>query len=212
MALVVSDLIEAARDLHPSFAGERQPAKPIYRFLTGWHRRSVQLIAEENVDLVLEEHEVSLPLADFDAGYSGIPDHLLLDHGGEVALGGTRTARFHLVDYSGRHQAPRWSGYFRNGTLYLVGEESWWSGASSISVPYVPMPTAITGKTDELLLPDDAYSWAVAAIASLMARRSKDETVDPSIYVADEKIEREDYLEAARARSRAKVVQTREVF
>lgn len=211
MALEVADLIEAAKDLHPSFARERQPVKPIYRFLTGWHRRAVQLVSDVNADLVLQTHAVSLPLTDFDAGYSGFPDHLLIDHGGEVGLGGTATARFNLIDYSARlGSVPRWSGYFYNDTLYLTGEESWWTRAESIEIPYVPMPADITVGADELLLPDDAYSWAVAAIGMHMARRSDE--VDAQEYRADERIERSDYLDAAGARGRAKVVQTREVF
>lgn len=212
MALAVADLIEAARDLHPSFARERQPVKPIYRFLTGWHRRAVQLVSERNADLLLQVHSVSMPLADFDAGYSSFPAHLLIDHGGKVVQGEVEE-RFHLIDYSARlGSVPRFSGYFYNDTLFLTGEESWWTAVDSIEVPYVPMPTDITAGTDELLIPDDAYSWAVAAIGMHMARRSQDETVMVQDYRADERIERGDYLDAAGARSRAKVVSTREVF
>ncbi|MFP3948893.1 MAG: hypothetical protein ACLFWG_09200 [Longimicrobiales bacterium] len=212
MALAVADLIEAARDLHPSFARERQPVKPIYRFLTGWHRRAVQLVADRNADLVLQVHSVSMPLGDFDAGYASFPDHLLLDHGGKVVQGDIEE-RFHIIDYSARlGSVPRWSGYFYNGTLFLAGEEAWWTAVDSIEIPYVPMPAAITASSDELLLPDDAYSWAVAAIGMHMARRTQDESVVVQDYRADERIERNDYLEAAGARSQAKVVQTREVW
>jgi hypothetical protein len=64
-----------------------------------------------------------------------------------------------------------YNAYVMNGTLMLVGGREDWSCVQGIELSYVPIPPALTARTDYFLLPDTALPLLVARGALFAASR-----------------------------------------
>src|SRR5690606_6050122 len=163
-------VIHAARDYHPAFTRVNAPDAPVLRFLSRYVRRLTADVLRIHPEAISVAEEITLPLADFDAGHT-LPAFPMI-HGGCVHLTGGIVDAFDLIDYANRFgRVPRWSGWIEAGVLYLVGDPMWWNDVEKIVLKYAPVPGDLTSLESEIALPDMAEEALVAACANFMAGR-----------------------------------------
>lgn len=170
MALEFGDIIEEARELHPSFVETWVPDPMALRFLGRYQRTLAGKIARLNPDTLLSRETISLPLATFTDGHE-MPTAHRYGRGRVVTSTGLEEP-FHLIGSRARAYNRTFpAGWIEGDVLYLVGDEADWTPYASIEVPYVAVPTLPTDATTEFDLPDSAHSLLVAAMADFFASR-----------------------------------------
>jgi hypothetical protein len=172
--VAVSDVIERAREIHPAFGTAFNPERVLLSFMSRYRRQLVAKIAAINPDEVSTWQTISLPLAVFANGVAVADAFLWL--GGDARPSGStlqREVEFHLIPHAHRYSAHVWPrGWVVNGTLYLAGEATDWTGFDQISLRYVPMSADYTAGTDAIGVPDTAIDVMVYALADFMAQRT----------------------------------------
>lgn len=117
--------------------------------------------------------DLSTPLvATYDVGIP-LPSHHYLLPDATVRYGSTESSEIlSLVSYAHRLRCPVYpAAYVLNQELYLCGDATAWSGATSIDLRYVPIAPAFTARTDFFLLPDSAYGTLVGHGAAFCAEK-----------------------------------------
>jgi hypothetical protein len=114
------------------------------------------LVGKLGVGIPLPPHHLVLPGTVYPANVLDAPD--------PFELMGPRS-RFECMDSA-------FSGYVEGGLLFLNGTKEDWRGTSSVEVPYVPIPPALSRLDSLFLVPDSAYSPLVAAAAQAAAERA----------------------------------------
>lgn len=184
MSLVARDVIDAARDRHAAFDRARVPDKGALRYLSAKVRELHGRITQIDDSTLVETDETLLPLANFDDGIDLLDNRTIasvaaMPKGTDMAL-----VDVELLPYELRNdwRAPRVSAYIRGNVLYLAGDASRWSLATSIVVSYVATPEELTTLRDEIPLPDAAELCLTEAVALYMAGRVPG--MDPTAFVA----------------------------
>lgn len=178
MTLILGDLIESARDWHPTFTKERHPDAVLARLLSMDQKRLVGKGADANpVAMAVWTLPVLFSAYDFTTGYTLPEHHRVLD--GEAALVNGTTVQVPQVSNQNRLFYQRRAGFWMEGkSAYLFGNAQSWADATSFRIQYVPAPSPLTSRASVLALPDSAESVVVAVLAERMALRSrKDEQV-----------------------------------
>ncbi len=179
-SLVAGDLIDEARDEHPTFDDRRHPGKALRRRLNRYQRELIPEITTRNRSILTDVLEQSLPLADFAAGVV-VPDYsypAVVEIEGPPEAGElkNRTFDIDIVEWAARH-GYHMASYLRNNVLYLTGTARDWNGLTTLRFYYVPEVDDLTAPTSTLILPNSARSCLVANLAAFMASRGR--TEDP---------------------------------
>lgn len=198
-SLVAGDLIEAARDEHPSFTEQRHPDPVLVRGLSRYQRRLVARLVQVNRTVLTQVQETALPLADFDTGITLVdykyPAAVEVELPPETGGGPVRKYQVELVPWQGRLR-HHLGAYIRDHVLYLTGTAQDWVGFTKVRFFYIPEVealTATTGAGGALVLPNAAEPCLVAYLASVMAQRG---IVDGTLERADARVFRQNWREA----------------
>lgn len=165
------EVIEEARDHHPTFDVQTHPNKILLRYLGTWQKHALGQGIIRYPDL-FDDGPTTIAIADFDfeAGYPLNQPFNILD---AEAIGvNDQKYPFILIDPSARHDPrPMFCGWIRSGTLYLDGRAQDWTGITDIVLRWASTPVDLGALDDELVLPDSARYAAVTALAAFMAGR-----------------------------------------
>lgn len=176
--LVVGDVIEFARDLHPAHDKTRIPDRVAIRLLTTIERDLAAEIAQVNPDYLLSAVTIAGPITAGEDTPQTIPafHHI---RGGTVVFtdDGLNNRALQLVEWVRRYSEPiNYAAYLRGGSLYFVGEDEDWGDVDSVVVYYTPIPTALpetqSALTATMTLTDQARGVCQWMLAEHMAVRA----------------------------------------
>lgn len=197
MAFTAADVIDAARDRHPSFDPKAQPESVLLRGLQQYARSLASLVMRWRPSaMVATELVTALPLASFSAGIT-LPAHLFIQSIMTVRLGYSspqeeQPVRLLPLAQRTRFGAPFPAAFVQSGTLFLTGRPTDWANYTSVTVRYVPVPTVSTAAT-QLPFTDDAMTPMVAWLAAFMgARRQGMDDAPPRGFGKGEAIDAEE--------------------
>jgi hypothetical protein len=183
MSFTAGDVVNAARDLHPSFDPKSSPDEVAWRFLQRFARALASDVVQARPEALTPTPLVtSLPLATFANGIT-IPAHLLVLEVTTLRQGGTSPTDDIPVSLLSAAQHLRFTGngsiafgnatltaYLTGSVLQLGGDAVSWSPYASVTTRYIPMPT-VTGSASVLALPDDAATPCISALADFFSQR-----------------------------------------
>lgn len=172
MAWTPEEVINAARDIHPSFDERQTPDAAARRAVDRYDEKLFQRILDIEPEEFLSTHEISFPLADFEAGYDGLPD--FVSHlGGEVYFQDSSfQENLNIVPHRSRH-APGHpnAAYFQDGDLFFVGRKQDWGDVDKVVFFYTAPRTPLAALDTESALPDTVKPAVVEKLALFMASR-----------------------------------------
>jgi len=221
--LIVSSVLEQARELDRAFTEVRHPNKLSRNALGRIQRRLVAELVKVDRRAVSETLTIELPLASFEDGYEltdgeSVPAPLdwtsiynPVDLWRENA---EEPDRCEIVPWTDRHRVQgRLCVYVRAGVLYLAGQEDDWVGVDRLVLTYTPTPLTVA-MDDELVLPMSAEECLVRHMGAFYASRTKDEelTRPRNSYIADAQDAETLWLDEVRRRIPARVSKGREVW
>ena len=146
MAFTSQDVVDEARDQHPSFDPQRTTDKQSFRQLARYLRQLVFLTVEKDSStLLVTTEEVTLPLVDFRAGHA-LPAYVYVRGGTLTALGSAnRLEAFNIVPYRNRFMPNVYNaGYIHGGTLFFCGDEADWAMVEKVDIDLLVEPTLPT--------------------------------------------------------------------
>lgn len=181
MPLNATTVIDQARGLDESFTPRAHPSRVLYEFLTRYQQELAgEMLARER-ESISAEIEISLPLADFDAGAALITDEgpppvaIEYERIHDVSLWDAQGNEYPLwvVPYKQRYSAAdRWpTAWLRETTLFLNGRESEYAGFTKILFVYAPTPGTVDNENPTMILPSTALSVVTLALGAEMCRR-----------------------------------------
>lgn len=207
--LTVGEVLNHARDLHPSLSETNAPNPLAYRALSRFLSDLVEEIAHRVPGFFGTELTVPLPLASFDAG---------LDLGAALPGGWKRLLDLFFVyadsttdpptrvrgnaipleqrDMNG--PLPAWT--LRSNVIYLLGQPGDYGNFASFVLTYTPLSVDVAGLNAPILLPDDSREALAAMLAAFFLKRLVD---DPQyrvskrtaeLYMSDAATERAKFL------------------
>ncbi len=210
------EIITAARGLDPSFSATRHPKSVCYPFLTRYQRSLAAKMIQRDRQSISSEITIDLPLSVF---ADGAP----LESAPGVTLQYDRLddiAATQNVDIVPVDQVPFVSRFnprmfpfvwVRQDTLYLGGQETWWTSYSNLIVTYAPTAGTIDADADDLILPDSALEVATLSLGAEFVLRKPDEAGRKTLPKEAEAAEK-DYLNIIEERNGAEVGYVRRVF
>lgn len=157
MAVTVAQIIEAARGYHASLDAAFHTDRAFLGLIDSYHKRLVNRVVQINPGEFSTFQNVSLPLADFDAGVAANDFHKYLSGKAFFVADNSMWDRLELIDWelrSSRVHFPAFS--ILNGTIRLHGVAADWTRYSSLEIRYVPMVTTLAAETSSIVLPDTA--------------------------------------------------------
>jgi hypothetical protein len=186
--VTVAELLDEARDFHPSFTRQNHPDPVVMRALSRYVRRMAAKITEIDETALAEPVEVdAATLLAAITGRTGIaldPHLMVLQPIHAVReLDGIRVP-VDLVDLATRNQVrvPYPAASLAGGKLYPLNlmdvagdtyDAHGWEEYTGLELMMVPLPVAFTGPTDTVTLPDACMDAIVHHLALFMAGRGK---------------------------------------
>lgn len=176
----VAEVTLAAREWHPALHPRSTPDIVVRNYLAEKQDWLLGEIAEIKADAVHASETITLPLADFRAGYTIQTPYFRLHGGTAVMKQDERRIDLRLVPYVDRLE--RYSGpaaYDQAGTLFLLGTEDDWTHYDRIELDLFPSAPApgdeITGQDSAFILPGRKAKAALISMAAVfMALRVDD--------------------------------------
>lgn len=184
--MTVAELLDEARDFHPSFTRQNHPDPVVMRALSRYVQRLAARISETDEAALAEKATVSeATLLAAVTGRSGIaldahlmvlrPIHAVREEDGI-------RVEVDLVDFATRNQVrtDRPAASLAGGKLYplnlmdVLGNSyglHGWEDYTGLELLLVPLPDAFTGPTGTVTLPDACRSAIVHHLALFMAGR-----------------------------------------
>lgn len=173
MPLLVSQVLEEARDAHPAFGERWTPDPLVFRFLGRYQRTLVSRVAFLNPDVLQATETVPLPLAAFDDGHPLPAAHYYRRGRAIYAATGLNADPLHLVPWETRPYNRLFpAASIVAGVLYLIGAAGDWTQFSELEVYYVPIPAVGLTGASVLVLPDSAHPCVVGALTDFLAGRA----------------------------------------
>lgn len=175
MAFTAADVLDGARDFHPSFDPKTQPDTVLLRAV----ERAARVLAAR-VAMIRPEAmtwtstTTALPMADFSAGIA-IPAHLLLPQVTALRVGGTSPQDDAPIPVVNTNQRARYgqpwpSAFVLSGRLYLAATAADWRPYASITARTLAIPSVSTAATT-LPFENDALAVLQLKLAAFMATR-----------------------------------------
>lgn len=175
MAFTAADVLDGARDLHPSFDPKTQPDAVLLRAVQRDARRlATKVIAVRPENLAWSAVTTALPLPVFSTGIT-LPAHLLVTQVTALRAGATTPQDDTPIALVNTNQRMRWGQpwpavFVLSGVLYLAQAAPDWLPYASITVRYVPIPS-VTTSASVLPFDDDALPALTLALGAFMAMR-----------------------------------------
>lgn len=176
MAVTVADIIEGARDYHAALDPYTHPDKVAIRWLDRYHKQLVLKVAQINPDELALFQDVSLPLADFDAGEATNDAHQYLS--GKAFFQGQTNLwdRLEKLPWESRGRRIHHPAYsIINATIRLHGVAADWTQYDSLEIRYIPMTVDLSDGADLIVLPDTAEIPMTAGCAYFLLRRQPEQ-------------------------------------
>lgn len=180
MTLVAGNVIDAARDRHPSFYKEKHPNKMLLRFLSAYAKGLHGKIAAIDEDQLRVDVTATLPLASFDAGIA-LPANVRSITGAVVSYPEPTTfapVPIDIIQSDERNarNTPAGAAWQVNGKLYLAGNADRWSAFNQIAISLILLPDTLQTLADVLAVPDAAELACIENCALFLARREFNES------------------------------------
>ena len=214
------EIIDTARQRHPAFTEVRIPTKTLLPALSDIQRRVVSRTIEVDEDAVHTEHQVVLPLADFEAGYALPGFHRVRAVVAGRSDGSTLPLEIIPAGNRNARNTPAAAVWVVGGRLYLPGTAASWSNYTGLAVSIVPVAadfdTATDLATQDSVLDIIARPVLAAELALFMGRRIG-KVPDDTAPVRVSELQQEaadamnEYLHAVRSRG-AKTFRIMDVF
>ena len=217
MAVALSEIIENARELHPSFHERHTPDPLCIRALTRAHEDLHSLTSDRNPEVTAAQTDISLPLADFAAGET-LPEHYKVLSGHVYHDINTPQTRRQLDFVPWEHELFTRRPYAASivgNTLFLVGTEADWNPFSLIRLRICLYPTAFTAVTDTITLPDYGHDAMIEFLGEFFAMRvplADPERPNPLEFVKRRMDAVSKYLDIVGNKKKAYVGEVKEVW
>lgn len=175
MAFTAADVLDGARDYHPSFDPRTQPETVLLRAVEREARVLAARVAMIRPEaMAWTSTTTALPLVNF---YSGItlPAHLLLPQVTALRVGGTSPQDDAPIPVVNTNQRTRYgqpwpSAFVLSGVLYLAATAADWRPYASITARTLAIPSVATTATT-LPFENDALNVLTLKLAAFMATR-----------------------------------------
>ena len=226
MSITAGDILNAARDRHPSFDPKSQPAEVAYRFLEQFARALASDVMERRPEALATSTLVtSMPLAVFSNGIA-VPANLMVTEVTALRSGDTSPNEDAPVALLAPAQRFRFSGngmvgfgiptltaYLNGSTLQLGSDATAWSPYASITVRYIPVPSVTTGAS-VLPFPDDAMTPCVSALAEFfgMRRQGMSDAPPAGLWAREAADDRQTFLDRVQRQSGAEEIRVQDVY
>lgn len=189
MSVTIAQILNEARDAHPSLAAAVTPPPLAIRAVSRFVRDLYETIATKVPGFLIQSTTIAMPIPVFANGVNlttqisgGWKDLLDLSFGANDGSGLTYI-KGRALPYEQRDMScgPAWT--FAGNVIYFVGSESSYNQFSSALLTYTPMPPQFTALTDTIPapLPDDCLDCLAAMLAAFLAGRLVD---DPNFVVS----------------------------
>lgn len=175
MAFTAAEVLDGARDFHPSFDPKTQPESVLLRAVEREARVLAARIAMMRPEaMTWTVTTTALPLANFYAGIA-LPAHLLLPQVTALRVGGTSPQDDAPIPVVNTHQRARYgqpwpSAFVISGVLYLAATAADWRPYASITTRTLAIPSVPTTATT-LPFENDALHVLTMKLAAFMATR-----------------------------------------
>lgn len=217
MALLASQVIQAARDAHPAFSPGRVAPPVAWRALLRIYQQLISQVARISPDVLTPTVvTAALPLASHSAGIAlgtGILqplDTTAFDTAGNPTA--VELVAYNVGATAIRHPAATLLGT----TAFLLGEATWWTAWASVRVRFIAQPALALTDATTLALPDDALPALSARLAAVMATRLAENgqplVANAGQLASDARDAEMAFLERVGAWKRPQTLRIREVF
>lgn len=170
MPVTAGEVIQAARDLHPSFDKNQHPELTLLRQLSLNQQVLIGKALQRYPDLFSEKQVIGLPVADFDAG-TPVDNPLLLQDVDGLSISG-RPCEVTIIPAEHRNgQRPLYSVFLRNRILYQCGALADWTGLVQLTLNFSKTVPNLTALADTMTLPPESTLCLAAMLGQLMAMR-----------------------------------------
>lgn len=208
-SLTAGDVINQARDHHPSFGPRQHPEGSLLRVLSNYQRSIFAKIAQVNPSLCASNLFVTLPLANFAAGVKLPAFTYVLPNPTLITTNNNIREPIDLVSATlqSDFEQPRKFAYLQGGSLFLGRRAENYDAYSQLRLQMVLTPPNLVDLKEPLSLPDYGVDTYVGHLAMMMANRSIPPVqllLAPSMEV--------DFLAVVGQQKGAEVSQTRDVF
>jgi hypothetical protein len=143
--------------------------------LDRYHKQLILKIAQIDPDELSLFQDISLPLADFDAGEAANDAHNYLS--GKAFFTGQTNIwdRLEKLPWESRGRRIHHPAYsWMNGTIRLHGVAADWTQYESLEIRYIPMTADLT-PSSSIILPDTAEICMTAGLAYFLLRRQPEQ-------------------------------------
>ena len=187
MPLTAGEVIEEARDRHPTFDKNRHPQKVVRRALSTYVGKLLGKINEIDEQAITVEQEFTMPVSQalFALGITlpanrGVEDIVAVDQQ-------TRRLPIELIRAGNRsdRNSRIASAWIVNGVLYMNGVLTSWNGVTKLAVRYAPVAGLLATDADVLAVGEWARDTCVEATAFAMARRKLVKEGEPPIVLSE---------------------------
>ena len=209
MALLAADVLNHARDLHPSLSPVNAPDILGWRALSRFLSDLFEEIAHRVPGFLGAQLSTSLPLASFTAGIdltAAIPGGWKRLMDGFFVYSASTTSpptmvSGNFVPFEQRDMNGPLPAYtLRSNVIYLLGQDTDYTNFSSFLLTYTPLSVDVVNGTSAIPLPNDSREALAAMLAAFYLKRLVD---DPQyrvskrtaeLYMSDAETERGKFL------------------
>ncbi len=226
MSFTADDVVNAARDRHPSFDPKSAPNEVGYRYLDQFAGALASDIMQRRPEAMTVTALVTpLPLAVFSSGIA-VPANLMVTEVTALRTGDTSPNEDAPVALLAPSQRFRFSGngtvgfgiltltaYLNGSTLQLGSDATAWSPYASITVRYIPVPSVTTGAS-VLPFPDDAMTPCVSALAEFfgMRRQGMSDAPPAGLWAREAADDRQTFLDRIQRQFGVEEVRVQDVY
>lgn len=210
-SLTAGQIIQEARDAHPTFGPRQHPNGTLLRLLSSYQRAIFAKIAQTNPALCASNLFITLPLASFADGVKlpsftyVLPNPTLITTNGNIRVPIDLVNATFQSDPEQSHQFA----YLQGGSLFLGRQAENYDPYQQLQVQMVLTPPSLKALADPLTLPDYGLDTYVGHLVAKMAMRA----TPPIVALAAEGQRMEiDFLAAVGQQKGAEVSYTRDVF
>lgn len=178
--LLAGQVINHARDLHPSLSTTNAPQQLAYRALSRFQRDLVEEITPRVPAYLAVEAVAAFPVSPFDAGISldtlipngwkDLLDGFFVRAGTSPNPGGRVRGTF--VPWEQRDMGQRLPAYtFQHNVLFFLGGPSYYANFATFNLGYTPLPADIVNDASPFILPPDCREALAAMLAAFYIKR-----------------------------------------
>jgi hypothetical protein len=210
-SLTAGQIIQEARDVHPSFGPRQHPNGTLLRLLSSYQRAIFAKIAQTNPALCASNLFITLPLADFAAGIKLPSFTYMLPNPTLITTDNNIREPIDLLNatFQSDFEAPRKFAYLQGGNLFLGRRAENYNSYNRLRLQMVLTPRDLVALNEPLMLPDYGMDTYVGHVVGKMAMRM---TPPLALLAAQGESMEADFLAAVGQQKGAEASHTRDVF